>query len=73
MKHAKTEKETATLLDSKDVCALLKIGRTKLTAMVNIGEFPAPKKLGRRNRWLLAVVEAWIESRWGEATDPERN
>lgn len=67
------EKDTATLLDSKDVCALLKIGRTKLTAMVNMGEFPAPKKLGRRNRWLLAAVEAWIESHWGQANDPERN
>lgn len=67
------DKDRTTLLDSKDVCDLLKVGRTKLTSMVNMGEFPAPKKLGRCNRWLLAVVLDWIESRWGQADDPERN
>lgn len=67
------DKNTATLLDSKDVCTLLKIGRTKLTSMVNMGEFPAPKKLGRCNRWLLAVVQDWIESHWAQANDAGRN
>lgn len=61
------------LLNTRQVCARLDCGRTKLTSMVNSGEFPAPRKLGRRNRWLRQTVDQWIEDHWGDSNDPERN
>jgi prophage regulatory protein len=36
------------------------IKKTKLYAMVGAGEFPAPKKIGRKPVWRESAVDAWI-------------
>lgn len=56
---------TPELLNTRQVCARLNCGRTKLSSMVKSGEFPAPGKLGGRNRWLRQTVDQWIKRRWG--------
>ncbi len=52
------------LLTAKEVCGLLKMGRTTLWRWVNAGVFPAPRSVGPKCiRWTRAEVEAWIDGR----------
>ena len=48
------------LLTADDVAALLRITRKAVYCMVNRGEIPGVKKVGRRVRFLRDVVLAWI-------------
>lgn len=46
-------------LDLKQLLARLPIGKSKLYADIQRGEFPQPLKFGRKSCWLLNEVEAW--------------
>ena len=50
------------LLKEKEVYEIVGFKQSKLRHMVIAGEFPAPMKLGNRNRWKQSTVHAWIES-----------
>ena len=47
----------------------LPISAEKLRKMVKAGEFPKPIKIGNRNYWRPACVDAWIESKEREAQE----
>lgn len=39
------------------------ISRTTAYELISAGAFPAPVKIGRASRWVVAEVNAWIASR----------
>ena len=49
------------LLTEKQVTEIVGFKRTKLYQMIKKGEFPAPKKYGRTNRWFKSDVEDWLK------------
>ena len=49
------------LLKEKEVYEIVGFKQSKLRHMVIAGEFPAPMKLGNRNRWKQSVVYKWVE------------
>ena len=49
------------LLKEKEVYEIVGFKQSKLRHMVIAGEFPAPMKLGNRNRWKQSVVNKWVE------------
>jgi predicted DNA-binding transcriptional regulator AlpA len=50
-------------LDTKDVCAALKISRRKFAEMLSTGEFPKHDlRLGALNRWRVSTFNAWMAS-----------
>lgn len=51
-------------LTTQEVCAVLKIGRTRLYTMINTGEMPAPVKDGGRNYWPRFAIEAFVKHQW---------
>ena len=54
------------LLRAQEVMAIVKMGKTKLTEMVNRGFFPPPylgRKQGETRLWRRSDIEAWIEKR----------
>ena len=49
------------LLTAKEVCGLLKLGRTTLWRWVKAGTFPAPRSIGPNcTGWLLSDVRGWL-------------
>lgn len=47
-----------------DVMKMIGLGRSKIYQMIKSGEFPRPRKLGRRvSVWLLEEVQLWMEER----------
>ncbi len=47
-----------------EVMKMIGLGRSKIYQMVQSGEFPRPRKLGRRvSVWLLEEVQLWMEER----------
>lgn len=52
------------LLRVREVCMRIGVGRTTVYAMVRVGSFPPPKRLGVRTvAWLESEVDSWIDSR----------
>lgn len=53
------------LWKARDVCKILKIGRTKLWMLTKSGEFPRPIKTGSSSSiaWRSDEVLTWIETR----------
>ena len=48
--------------DLEDLKAITGMSRTKIYNMVNDGEMPAQKKLGKRSvRWVKADIDAWLK------------
>lgn len=51
------------LIDVREVCNLLSLGRSTVYAKVKAGEFPSPVRLGKRcTRWRDADVQAFINA-----------
>jgi prophage regulatory protein len=51
------------LATAKEVCALLRIGRTTLWRWVKEGSFPRPLTVGAHcTRWRQAEIEEWLIS-----------
>jgi len=51
-------------LNTREVCAKLNIGRTRLYTMLDTGQLPAPIKDGGRNFWPLFVIRNFIRDQW---------
>jgi excisionase family DNA binding protein len=49
------------LLTLHDVCRRLRLGHSKVYALIKEGRFPAPLKVGRVSRWVTREVDAWVE------------
>ena len=47
------------LLTEKQVSEIVGFKRTRLFQMIEVGDFPPPKKYGRNNRWLESDIEQW--------------
>jgi excisionase family DNA binding protein len=58
--------DDALLLRTEDVVRVLRIGRTKVVAMIGSGELPVVR-IGRSVRVPRAALERWIASRTCEA------
>lgn len=59
---------TKRLLRLRDVSRLVGLGRSSIYRLVNLGLFPAPRKLGARSvAWLDGEVESWIDARTSTA------
>ena len=57
-------KPEISLIDSKEVCKLTGYSRSGLYRIMKRGDFPLPIKIGTRaNRWKLAEIQNFIESR----------
>ena len=57
-----------TLVFERDVCSWLKLSRQSLAALVKVGAFPMPARIGlRRKAWPKYEVATWFESRRGLA------
>jgi len=51
--------QAPTYLDLKQLLERLPIGKSKLYADIQRGDFPKPLKFGRKSCWLLDEVVAW--------------
>ena len=51
---------TDTLVDSREVCRRLAVGRVTLWRLVKAGRFPEPLHIGRAARWRESTVETFI-------------
>jgi prophage regulatory protein len=54
------------LLRLPEVCRQVGLGRSSIYSLVNLGSFPAPKRLGARTvAWLQSDVDDWIAAKFG--------
>ena len=49
------------LLTEKQVSEIVGFKRTRLFQMIEVGDFPPPKKYGRNNRWFESDIEQWLK------------
>ncbi len=49
------------LLSLPNVLERVGLGKTKLYDMISHGQFPAPRKVGRRSLWPSTEVSVWIQ------------
>lgn len=54
------------LLPLDAVMARVGVRSSKIYAMIQRGEFPAPVKIGFASRWPSSAVDAWIAARIAE-------
>jgi prophage regulatory protein len=57
---ADVETSTERLLKLSEVSARVGLGKTRIYAMIAVGTFPAPYKIGKASRWSEREVVAWI-------------
>jgi prophage regulatory protein len=52
------------LIRARDVCSRIRVSRSGLYRMIQLGTFPPPKRLGGRTiAWLESDVDDWIDSK----------
>ena len=49
------------LLDSKDICEMLRISKTTLTSFVKRDHFPKPFKVGNKFMWKRSEIDTYLE------------
>jgi prophage regulatory protein len=54
------------LIKLEDVISQAGIGKTKIYNLIQLGEFPAPIKLGYASRWSQIEIQEWIEQQKAE-------
>ncbi|SPY08084.1 MULTISPECIES: helix-turn-helix transcriptional regulator [Oligella] len=50
------------LADIKDLQKIVKLGKTTIYDLIKKGEFPQPKRVGRRSLWDISEIQVWVES-----------
>lgn len=48
------------LLDFKQVSAKVRMGRSRIYALIGEGNFPAPVKIGASSRWIDPEIDSYI-------------
>jgi prophage regulatory protein len=48
------------LIDFKQTSAKVRMGRSRIYALIGEGNFPAPVKIGASSRWIVAEIDAYI-------------
>src|SRR5262249_24923687 len=55
-------------INTRDVAALLRCAQSTVLKYVSEGKLPRPAKIGRLTRWRCDMLLAFLEARWGVAT-----
>jgi prophage regulatory protein len=50
------------MLPLNEVQKMVQISRSMIYQMISLGDFPAPRKVGRASRWLMSEVLAWMRA-----------
>ena len=58
------------LLKLPQVESLVGLKKSKIYALIQSGEFPAPVKVGRASSWLEGEVQSWIAEHASRRTMP---
>ncbi len=53
---------TTRLLRLKEVLHLCGLSRSQVYALIKIGKFPSPIKLGRSSAWLESELDCWAKA-----------
>ncbi|MFZ3205743.1 MAG: AlpA family phage regulatory protein [Pseudomonas sp.] len=56
-----SQKPLDRLIKLEDVISQAGIGKTKIYNLIQLGEFPAPIKLGYASRWSQIEIQDWVE------------
>jgi len=56
-----SQKPLDRLIKLEDVVSQVGMGKTKIYNLIQLGEFPAPIKLGYASRWSQIEVQDWVE------------
>jgi predicted DNA-binding transcriptional regulator AlpA len=56
------------MMDFDDVCSLLRVSRSTLSAWISDETFPSPLRIDDDIRWRVEDVEAWRDKHDGEAS-----
>lgn len=49
------------LIDFKQTSAKVRMGRSRIYALIGEGNFPAPVKIGTSSRWIAHEIDAYIK------------
>jgi prophage regulatory protein len=49
------------LIDFKQTSVKVRMGRSRIYALIGEGSFPAPVKIGTSSRWIAHEIDAYIE------------
>lgn len=49
------------LIDFKQTSGKVRMGRSRIYALIGEGSFPAPVKIGVSSRWIAHEIDAYIE------------
>ncbi len=61
---------TTTLIRRPQVEGLTALSRSRIYAMMAVGDFPKPVRLGEKSvAWVLSDIQSWIEARIAERTE----
>lgn len=63
--HQSAETRTAAntgtaLLAFNPLSTYVSMGRSRIYALIDEGDFPPPIKIGRSSRWLKSEIDSWI-------------
>jgi len=50
------------LIDTRDVALLVKVRPKTLRRLAKAGDFPAPRRFGRRYRWLASEIQTYLRT-----------
>lgn len=48
------------LLSFNPLANYVSMGRSRIYALINEGDFPPPIKIGKSSRWLKSEIDSWI-------------
>lgn len=55
------------LLNVHGVVASVGLSKSRIYAMVRLGEFPRPRRIEGRSMWRQSDVDMWVSERWESA------
>jgi prophage regulatory protein len=55
------------LLNVHGVVVVVGLSKSRIYAMVRLGQFPRPRRIEGRSMWRQSEVELWIGERWESA------
>jgi len=55
-----TENHSPALIAFNPLSNYVGFGRSRIYALIQQGEFPAPVKIGKSSRWVKAEVDEWL-------------
>lgn len=59
--ETRTTSDTGTaLLAFNPLSTYVSMGRSRIYALIDEGDFPPPIKIGRSSRWLKTEIDSWI-------------